>query len=47
MGDKSPKSKQKEKNQKQGKSDAANKEKQRLIASKQQARAAVPGKKKG
>jgi hypothetical protein len=34
MGDKSPKSKQKSQNQKQIKTDAANKEKQRLIDSK-------------
>ena len=47
MGDKSPKSKQKDKKQKQGKTDAANKEKQRLIAIKQQARTNAPGKKKG
>jgi len=37
MGDKSPKSKQKNQNQKQGKSNAASKEKQRVIDSKKNA----------
>lgn len=46
MGDKSPKSKQKDQNQKQSKVDASRKAKQRAIADKQQVRAAVPGKKK-
>ncbi|MGJ8650584.1 MAG: hypothetical protein ACSHX4_09515 [Opitutaceae bacterium] len=44
MGDKSPKSKQKNQNQKQGKTNAANKEKQRVIDSKKTT--AVPLKKK-
>jgi len=46
MGDKSPKSKQKDKNQKQGKANAAQKEKQRMISGKQQDRSAPLGKKK-
>jgi len=46
MGDKSPKSKQKEKDQKQGKQAASNKEKQRIIASKQERAIAPPKKKK-
>ena len=46
MGDKSPKSKQKSKGQKDGKADASAKEKQRNIASKQQPAAAAPPKKK-
>ena len=46
MGDKSPKSKQKDKNQKQGKADASRKEKQRLTAGKQQAGATFQKKKK-
>ena len=46
MGDKSPKSKQKDKNQKQGKANAVQKEKQRVITGKQQDRSAAPGKKK-
>ncbi len=45
MGDKSPKSKQKHQTQKQGKSDATAKEKQRLIDSKK-AGAAPSAKKK-
>jgi hypothetical protein len=44
MGDKSPKSKQKNQNQKQGKTDAANKEKQRVIDSKKAT--TMPAKKK-
>lgn len=46
MGDKSPKSKQKSKGQKDGKAEASAKEKQRSIASKQQLDAAPPKKKK-
>ncbi len=46
MGDKSPKSKQKDKNQKQGKADASRQAKQRAISNKQQDRGAVPAKKK-
>jgi len=45
MGDKSPKSKQKDKAQKQGKAAAADKERQRLIAGKKQAARALPKKK--
>ena len=45
MGDKSPKSKQKSKDQKQGKSNASAKEKQRVIDSKHQVPAAPPKKK--
>jgi hypothetical protein len=41
MGDKSPKSKQKNQNQKQSKSNAVNKEKQRVIDSKKSAIAPV------
>jgi len=44
MGDKSPKSKQKDKNQKQSKAAASEKNKQ-AITSKQQERSAVPKKK--
>ena len=44
MGDRSPKSKQKDKNQKQGKADAATKAKQRAMAGKQQS--GLPGTKK-
>lgn len=46
MGDKSPKSKQKDKGQKQGKAAASNKEKQRVIDSKKAAAAPPPAKKK-
>lgn len=46
MGDKSPKSKQKNKEQKQGKADTAAQDKQRAIASKQKPEAIPPGKKK-
>jgi hypothetical protein len=46
MGDKSPKSKQKNQSQKQGKSDAASQAKQRQIASKAEARTTPPPKKK-
>jgi hypothetical protein len=46
MGDKSPKSKQKDKNQKQTKTDASDKEKRRVIASKQAEFAAAAPKKK-
>ncbi len=45
MGDKSPKSKQKDKKQKQGKAVASDKEKQRHIANKQQAGSAAAKKK--
>lgn len=45
MGDKSPKSKQKSKEQKQGKSNASAKEKQRVIDSKHQVPGAPPKKK--
>lgn len=45
MGDKSPKSKQKDKKQKQGKEAASEKEKQQAIA-KQQQKIAPPAKKK-
>lgn len=44
MGDKSPKSQQKNKNQKQAKTDASNQKKARDIADKQQPKT-VPGKK--
>ncbi len=44
MGDKSPKSKQKNKDQKQGKADTAAKDKQSAIDSKQQPKT-TPGKK--
>ena len=44
MGDKSPKSQQKNKNQKQAKTDASDQKKARDIASKQQPKSA-PGKK--
>ncbi len=46
MGDKSPKSKQKNQSQKQGKNDASNAAKQRQIASKQVDKSAPPPKKK-
>ncbi len=46
MGDKSPKSQLKNKNQKQSKADASNKKKAGAIASKQQANMAPPKKKK-
>ncbi len=46
MGDKSPKSKQKNKDQKAGKASASAKEKQRAIDAKRQPDSA-PGKKKG
>jgi len=46
MGDKSPKSKQKENRQKASKTDASNKEKRSIIASKQLNKSAAPGKKK-
>lgn len=46
MGDKSPKSKQKSQSQKQIKADAAGQAKQRQIASKAEARATPPAKKK-
>ena len=46
MGDKSPKSKQKNKDQKQGKANASANDKQRAIDAKRQAET-PPGKKKG
>lgn len=46
MGDKSPKSKNKDSKQKQGKTDASNKAKQKSISDKQSAGAAPPPKKK-
>ncbi|CAN5201969.1 hypothetical protein BH23VER1_BH23VER1_32860 [soil metagenome] len=46
MGDKSPKSQQKNKLQKQSKTDASNQKKSRDIANKQQANATPPPKKK-
>ena len=46
MGDKSPKSKQKKKDQKQLKEAASEKEKQRIITRKQQANLTAPLKKK-
>ena len=46
MGDKSPKSKQKNKTQKQGKSAASEKEKQRLMAGKRLEKPVIPPKKK-
>jgi hypothetical protein len=46
MGDKSPKSKQKNKDQKQVKGAASAKDKQRAVAGKQQANLAAPKKKK-
>jgi hypothetical protein len=46
MGDKSPKSKQKSKDQKQGKANASANDKQRAIESKRQVDP-LPGKKKG
>jgi hypothetical protein len=46
MGDKSPKSKQKSKDQKQGKANASANDKQRTLDAKRQAET-PPGKKKG
>ena len=46
MGDKSPKSKLKDKKQKQVKATASEKKKQRIIAEKQQGKLAFPPKKK-
>ena len=46
MGDKSPKSKQKQQTQKQTKSDAAGQAKQRQIDSSREARSGAPPKKK-
>jgi hypothetical protein len=46
MGDKSPRSKQKNKTQKQGKAAASDKEKQRLTDSKKQGKPAEPARKK-
>lgn len=46
MGDKSPKSKQKSKDQKQGKANASANDKQRALDAKRQAET-LPGKKKG
>jgi len=46
MGDRSPKSKQKDKSQKQVKANASEKEKQRIIANKHQSKSAFPPKKK-
>ena len=46
MGDKSPKSKNKDDKQKQGKNAASDKAKQKMIADKQTSQAAVPKKKK-
>lgn len=46
MGDKSPKSKLKDKNQKQVKATASETEKQRIISNKKKSETAFPGKKK-